>query len=448
MRASLFSCPKLMSTLTHSSFQIEIRDMPVTLLPPSPASSPPDHTTITTDLKASASALTDLRRELHQHAELALQEFETAKIIERELDLAGIPHRRVGQTGVLGIIKGGQPGHGVIALRADIDGLPVQQINDVPYRSLTDGVMHACGHDSHVASLLGAARDLSRNAASLRGEVRLIFQPGEETGHGAKDFIEAGVLQGVQRVFGLHAAADLPVGTISATPHINMAAVDYVRIEVQGKGAHVSRPHQGSDALYVASHIVVGLQALVARRTNPVEPVILGIGRLNSGTAYNSVAETAVLEGTTRTVSPESRAKARADIDLLAANIAETYGGSARVIWRDVTPAVINPPEVTREVAAVAAGIGPEITVIANKPLSLGGDNFAEFQLEVPGVYAFVGTGNPRVVNSTNSHHNGNFDIDETALPIAAALYANYALWWLNSSPSVAKDSETTKGGQ
>ena len=407
-----------------------------------------DHTVVTAELKASAAALTDLRRELHQHAELALQEYKTAEIIERELDLAGIPHSRVGQTGVLGIIKGARAGNNVIALRADIDGLPVQQTNDVPYRSLTDGVMHACGHDSHVASLLGAARVLSQHAASLSGEVRLIFQPAEETGHGAKDFIEAGVLNGVQRVFGLHAAADLPVGTISATPHINMAAVDHVRIEVRGKGAHVSRPHQGSDALYIASHIVVGLQALVARKTSPVEPVILGIGKLQSGTAYNSVAEVAVLEGTTRTVSQESRAKARADIDLLAANIAEVYGGSAQVIWRDVTPAVINPPDVTLEVAAVAAAIGPEITVIANKPLSLGGDNFAEFQLEVPGVYAFVGTGNPEVLNSTSSHHNGNFDIDEAALPIAAALYANYALWWLSSSGSEPQVSETLQASK
>ncbi|XBH21905.1 amidohydrolase [Jonesiaceae bacterium BS-20] len=400
--------------------------------------------TLTLQIAQSADALTALRRELHQHAELALQEFQTALIIERELDALGIPHVRVGETGVLGTITGKIPSDRVIALRADIDGLPVQEIGDVPYRSLTDGVMHACGHDSHVASLLGAARALTQNVDQLHGEVRLIFQPAEETGFGAKDFITAGALKGAQRVFGLHAAADLPIGTISVTPNINMAAVDHVQVEVQGKGAHVSRPHQGSDALYIASHIVVGLQALVARRTSPVEPVILGIGKLHSGTAYNSVAETAVLEGTTRTVSHESRAQARADIDRLANNVAQTYGGSVKVTWRDVTPPVINPPEVTNEVLAIAASLGSHITVINNRGLSLGGDNFAEFQLELPGVYAFVGTRNPAIPNSTSSHHNGRFDIDEAALPIAALLYASYALWWVNGGGASEASGSTS----
>lgn len=384
-------------------------------------------------LRADQEYLTCLRRAFHQHPELALQEHWTVGTIERELDRFGVPHERVGATGILGLITGtgAGPGKGVIALRADMDGLPVQETNDVPYRSTIDGVMHACGHDSHITSLLGAAKVLQESRDQFGGTIKLIFQPAEETGFGALDFVHAGVLDDAQRTFGLHAASDLPTGTVAAVPGLNFAAVDHFRIVIHGKGAHVSRPHLGADALYIAASIVTQIQALVARRTNPVEPVVIGVGSLHSGTTYNALAETAEFEGTTRTITAESRADAKARVIRLAEDAAANFGATAEIHWREVTPPVINPPAITDEVADVARALDEQITVITERPLSLGGDNFAELQARVPGVYAYLGTRNPDLPNTQNSHHNGNFDLDEAALPIGAALYADYAWWWL-----------------
>ncbi len=387
-------------------------------------------TTLSEQLHNEHAYLTNLRRTFHQHPELGLQEFWTAERIEQELDVLGIAHQRVGATGVLGLIEGQRAGNGSIALRADIDGLPVQETGDVPYRSRNDGVMHACGHDSHIAVLLGAAKVLQGARGSFGGQIKLIFQPAEEIGYGALDFIDDGVLDSVERTFGMHAASDLPTGTLAAVEGLNFAAVDHFTITVRGKGAHVSRPNLGADALYIASSIVVAVQALVARRTNPVEPVVIGIGKFHAGTTYNALAETAEIEGTTRTVTAATRVQVHEDIINLARQTASVFGAEIDVAWRDLTPAVINPADVTAEVAAVARTIAGAV-VVTERPYSLGGDNFAELQQRVPGVYAYFGTGNPDVPNTQNSHHNGNFDLDEAALPVAASLYAEYALWWL-----------------
>lgn len=384
-----------------------------------------------TQLRAEKGYLVDLRRDFHRHPELALQEKRTAEVIERELDRFGISHTRIGVTGVLGVLHGSQPGNGVIALRADIDALPIQETNEVPYRSQTDGVMHACGHDGHTASLLGAAKVLSQMKDTFGGEVRFLFQPAEETGKGAPDFLEAGALEGAERVFGLHFASDLPVGTIGITPGLNNAAVDHFRILVHGKSAHVSTPELGADALYAASQIVVAIQGLVTRRTSPVEPVILGIGKLNAGTTYNAVAEYAELEGTTRTISQEMHMQVREWIDQVAAQTAGFSGAQAEVIWTDITSALINDPQVSSEVMEAAKSLGDNIRIISNRPISLGGDNFAEYQRKVPGCYAYVGTANATLPGTLNSLHNGNFDLDEDALVLGTGLHVQYALWWL-----------------
>lgn len=387
------------------------------------------------DLYARAQAmlpeLIGLRRTLHQCPELAMQEHQTARLIEQTLDAWGIPHQRVGKTGVLGIIRGKQPGRQVIALRADTDALPIQETNPVPYRSQRDGVMHACGHDAHTACLLGGAKLLADRSGGFGGEVRLIFQPGEEVGLGTAEFIDAGVMDGVQRVFGLHTAHEIPSGTVSLTPGINNAAVDHFIIEVQGKAAHVSTPQLGADAVYIASHIVVAIQALVTRRTSPVEPVIIGVGKLHAGTTYNALAESATLEGTTRTITPEMRQQLRRDIDALCAQTAQLYGGEAKVIWHGICPALYNDAQVCAETVRALAPLLPGVRLTQDRPLSLGGDNFAEFNQLVPGAYAYLGTGNPARKNTLHPAHNGNFDIDEDTLAIGAALYAGYAQWWL-----------------
>lgn len=369
-----------------------------------------------------------LRREFHQHPELSLQEFRTAERIEEELDKSGIPHSRVGETGVLGILRGTGKGESVTVLRADMDALPIQETNKVSYCSQTDGVMHACGHDAHVASLLGAARLLSERRDAFGGEVRLIFQPAEEIGQGAIPFLEAGVLEGADRVFGLHTAPDIPSGLVGLKPGLNNAAVDHFRIVIRGKSAHVSTPQLGIDALYIASHIVVALQALVTRCTSPVEPVIIGVGKLEAGTTYNALAETAVLEGTTRTISQESRERMQKLVTETVQGIAEIYGGSGEIQWTDFASALVNAPQVCQEAAEVVERLWGNDRVVTDRKLSLGGDNFAEYILRIPGAYAYLGTGNPKNPGTLNAAHNGNFDIDEDALILGAGLYAGYAL--------------------
>ncbi|MDE5950935.1 MAG: amidohydrolase [Acetatifactor sp.] len=369
-----------------------------------------------------------LRREFHQHPELSLQEYRTAERIEEELDKFGVSHSRVGETGVLGILRGTRQGEGVTVLRADIDALAIQETNEVSYCSRTEGVMHACGHDAHIACLLGAAKLLAANRDTFGGEVRLVFQPAEEIGQGAGPFLEAGILEGVDRVFGLHTAPDIPSGQVGLKPGLNNAAVDHFKIVIQGKSAHVSTPQLGVDALYIASHIVVALQALVTRCTSPVEPVIIGVGKLEAGTIYNTLAETAVLEGTTRTISQESRERIQKLVNETVQGIAEIYGGSAEIQWTDFASALINDSQVCLEAAEVVKQLWGEGKVVTDRRLSLGGDNFAEYILHTPGAYAYLGTGNPEKPGTLNAAHNGNFDIDEDALVLGAGLYTGYAL--------------------
>ncbi len=369
-----------------------------------------------------------LRRAFHEDPELGLQEYHTAERIEKELDQLGIAHSRIGKTGVLGTIHGTGPGNGVVVLRADIDALPIQETNEISYHSRTDGVMHACGHDAHTACLLGAAKLLAKHREQFGGKVRLVFQPAEEIGRGAEDFIEAGVLEGADRVFGLHTASEVPSGVVGLKAGLNNAAVDHFRIVVHGKSTHVSTPQLGIDALYIASQIVVSIQALVTRLTSPTEPVIIGIGKMEAGTTYNALAETAVLEGTTRTISQESRERTRELIDRTVRNTADTYAGTADTIWTDICSALINDPDVCLEAEDMIKSSGIPLQVITDRELSLGGDNFAEFLLHVPGAYAYLGTGDPEQPDTLHAPHNGNFNIDENTLVPGAALYAGYAL--------------------
>ena len=378
--------------------------------------------------------LVTLRRAFHQSPELANQEYMTAIRIEQELDKLNISHKRVGETGVLGVLTadGPKPSSGIVALRADIDALPIQEETGTTYASKTDGVMHACGHDAHTACLLGAAKLLRKHSGEWSGEVRFLFQPAEETGGGAKDFIDAGALQNVERVFSLHVAPDLPVGTVGIKPGLNNAAVDHFRIMIHGRAAHVSTPQLGADALYAASQLVVAIQGIVARRTSPVEPVVLGVGKLQAGTTYNAVAEYAALEGTTRTISRRVCLEMQERIDEAARHIASISGAEANVIWTDVCSALVNEPCVCQEAAEVGAALG--LKVIDQRPLSLGGDNFAEYLRVVPGCYAYLGTANGKLPATHFGVHNGHFDLDEEALPYGSALYTACALKWLKNS--------------
>lgn len=377
--------------------------------------------------------LSDLRREFHRHPEVSRKEFWTAERIEKELDAIGITdHKRVDGSGVYAVFHGEKSGDRIVTLRADIDALPIQEVNDtLPYCSEEPGCMHACGHDGHATGLLGAARLLFAHRSDFGGEVRLFFQHAEEIGYGAKQFVKAGLLEGSGRVFGIHMAPDVPCGKVGVKPGPNNASVDHFTVKIQGKAAHVSTPHLGVDALYIASQIVVALQALVTRRTSPVDPLIIGVGKLSAGTSYNIVAESAVLEGTTRAFSAETRAQANAELDALCKATARLYGGTAEVEWEDFAAPVINPAEICQEVSGVVAGLfGPD-ALVTDRPLSCGGDDFADYQAKVPGVYAFVGSSSPDKPDTCRALHNDRFDLDERALVVAATLHAQYALDYL-----------------
>ncbi len=387
-------------------------------------------------IPAAAQALlphvTALRRALHQRPEVGGSEHATVALIEKELDALGIPHSRCGDTGVLGVLCGTAASTGpTVALRADIDALPIAEANDAPYRSQNPGVMHACGHDAHTACLLGAARLLAENRDGFAGQVRLIFQPAEEVGSGTAPFLAAGAMDGVQRVFGLHVAPDLASGTVGLKPGLNNASVDHFTVRIKGCSTHVSTPQLGTDALYIACQTVVALQALVSRCTDPVQPVILGIGRMAAGTVYNAVAATAELEGTTRAVTHEMRAFLKERIDAVVQATAAMYGGSATVEWEDFAPPLLNDSAVTDEVTALVAALWGPGRVVCDRALSLGGDNFADFQLAAPGVYAYLGTADPARPGTCNAVHNSRFDLDENALAFGAGLYAAAALYWL-----------------
>ncbi len=385
------------------------------------------------EAQALAPYLSALRREFHMHPEVSRREFWTAERIEKELDAIGITdHRRVDGSGVYAVFHGEKPGDRVVTLRADIDALPIQEVNDtLSYCSGEPGCMHACGHDGHAAGLLGGARLLYAHRGKFGGEVRLFFQHAEEIGYGAKQFVKAGLLEGSGRVFGVHMAPDIPCGRVGVKPGPNNASVDHFTVKIGGKAAHVSTPHLGVDALYIASQIVVALQALVTRRTAPADPLIIGVGKLCAGTAYNIVAESALLEGTTRAFSPQTRAQANAELDALCKATARLYGGTAEVEWEDFAAPVVNPPEICREVSGVVAGLfGPD-ALVTDRPLSCGGDDFADYQAVVPGVYAFVGSSSPDKPDTCRALHNDRFDLDEEALTVAAALHARYAVDYL-----------------
>lgn len=386
-------------------------------------------------LQAMQPALQATRRALHRRPERSMAEHQTALFIEKELDALRLPHRRVGATGVLAVVQGARPagpGRNAVALRADIDALPLAEETGAAYRSEVPGVMHACGHDAHTACLLGAAALLAKARPAFGGEVRLVFQPGEETGGGAPDFLAAGVMQGVDRVFGLHVAPDLPLGVVGLKPGLNNAGVDRFRVTVRGKAAHVSAPQLGADALYIASQLTVALQALVTRRVSPTEPALVGIGTLHAGAAYNAVADSAVLEGTTRTVAVETRQNLRRWIAALAESTAAGYGGAAECEITGIAAPLYNDAAVCGEAAAMAGALfGGRLTVTDARPLSLAGDNFSEFLQDAPGAYAYLGTADAARPGTCHAIHTRQFDLAEEALAYGAGLYAGYALWFL-----------------
>ncbi|MBM7542763.1 M20 metallopeptidase family protein [Amphibacillus cookii] len=386
------------------------------------------------DLEANQAETTENRRYLHAHPELSFQEKETAAFILKTLQGYGITDisTNVGNGyGMVATITGGQPGP-TLALRADFDALAITEETDVAFVSKNVGVMHACGHDVHTAALLSVAKVLHHHRKSLKGNVVLIHQHAEEVlPGGAQSMVEAGALEGVDYVFGIHVASNLPKGKIGYAQSYATAAADSFEIKIQGKGGHAARPHQTVDSIMIASQIMTDLQTLVSRKVDPVDPVVLTFSGVEAGgTAYNIIADTAMIRGTIRTLDAQVRAFMKASLIRLAPHIAEIQGGTATVSYIDGYPSVKNTPAEVELLLKTMTGQFGEENVI-KLPTMMGGEDFSYFLEEKPGAFFYVG-GENNDIQANYPHHHPKFKIDEQSLHQSGqaflALVAQYLL--------------------
>lgn len=369
--------------------------------------------------------LIELRRQIHQSPELGWQEHKTQALILRELEEIGIPCEKVCGTGVVAVLKGGKAGP-VIGLRADMDALPIQEKNAVPYRSETDGVMHACGHDCHVAMLLTAARVLKEMQADIHGTIKFIFQPAEEIIEGARKMCTVPQLADLDYVAGAHVWIDLDVGTFSAEVGPRLACADNIYLTVHGRSAHGAQPQQSVDTIVAACAIVEQLQIVASRKVSPLEPVVVSIGTIHGGAQSNIIANEVTLSGTVRCFSPKLRSELPSMLEHIACTTAQVHGATCDFKYRCCTPPTINEARTT-EVArcGITTLFGPESLVHLEK--TTGGEDFAWFLERVPGTYIFVGARN-EAEGKCHPHHHECFDIDERALANGTAALVQFAL--------------------
>ena len=369
------------------------------------------------------------RREVHSYPEVAWTETKTGNMVAEELKNLGIEVTRIAEIGVVGLLKGEKKGK-TVALRADMDALPITEATDVPYKSKNLGAMHACGHDGHVAMLLGAAKVLSQMKNQINGTVKFIFQPAEEIGLGALKLIEAGVMEDVDAIFGIHLWPDLPSGKVSLVPGPRMASADKLKITVKGKSGHGSMPHQGIDAILAASAIIMNLQSISSREIAPLEPAVVTIGKLAGGTGWNITCDEVTLEGTTRCFSHEVRKSFPLAIERIIKNTAASYRAQAELEYIPIAPPLINDTLISQIAAASLQKLyGDNMAGTIEKVM--GGEDFAFLCEKTPGAMAFVGIGN-KEKKTDYPLHNDKFNIDEDVLPIGAALHAQFALGFLD----------------
>ena len=371
------------------------------------------------------------RRRFHAHPELSNQEHETTQYIIDQLEQLGIPYIRPAETGVIAVIRGKQPGK-VLGIRADIDALPIQERNDVPYRSQNDGVMHACGHDAHAAELLATAKILWELRSQFRGTVKLIFQPAEEYfPSGALAMMAGGDLDDCGAIIGTHILTNLPVGKICVEAGGKMAASASVNIRVKGKGGHGGMPYQAVDAIVAAAAIIMNLQPLVSRELNFIDPAVVTIGTLEAGTGKNIIAEEAYMTGTLRYFNNDLIGQLETSIRRIAENTAAAYRAQAEVEIVPGLPAVVNDAELSRMSEAVAAELFGADALIRTER-NAGCDDFAYYAQKAPILYAQIGAGNPEKI-PLYPHHNPRFDLDEDCMKQAAEYFTGFALTFLNS---------------
>ena len=375
-------------------------------------------------IKALQPELVTWRRRIHQKPELGFQEEITADFIAEKLQEWSIPHQiGIAKTGIVAIIEGAKPGK-VRAIRADMDALPIQELNEVPYRSQHDGKMHACGHDGHTAIALGTAYYLSQHKEELHGIVKIIFQPAEEGPGGAKPMIEEGVLENpdVEQIFGLHVWNNLPLGTIGVRSGALMAAVECFRCKIMGRGGHGAMPDQTIDSIVVASQIVNALQTIVARNINPIDSAVVTVGEFHAGTALNIIADSAFLSGTVRYFNPNLESVIQQRLESIISGICESHGARYDLDYWQLYPATINDPKMAELVRSVATEVVETPMGVVPECQTMGGEDMSFFLQKVPGCYFFLGSANPDK-GLAYPHHHPRFDFDESVLAMGVEIF-------------------------
>lgn len=371
----------------------------------------------------------NLRNELHMNPGLSWEEYGASEIIKRELKSMGLPYKEMAKTGVVVDIKGNQEGKCVL-LRADMDALPVTECTTVAYKSKVEGVMHACGHDGHVAQLLGAVKILNECRDMIKGTVRCIFQPAEEIGQGADKMIEEGVLEGVDGAFAIHLWSGIPVGKISAEPGPRMASADNFQIKIIGKGGHGSLPQQCVDPVVTASAFVMNLQSIVSRETNPNESLVITVGKIHTGTTANVIPGYAVIEGTARCFNTDLRKEIPKMIERILKGTTDIYRAEYEMDYKFYPAPVINDAECAKLARETAAELYGEDSLYSLEKLTTAED-FSAYSTRVPSVLAFVGVRNEEK-ECVYPHHHAKFNMDEDGFEVSTALYAQYAVDFLN----------------
>lgn len=368
----------------------------------------------------------DWRRHLHQYPELSFKEERTSAWIAEKLEEAGCSvARNVGGHGLVVTIKGKLPGP-TVALRADIDALPIQDEKECEYASRVPGVMHACGHDGHTATLMAIAAFYESNKDRLRGERRLLFQPAEEvTPGGALDMIRDGAIEGVDAIYGVHLWTPLPYGTAASRTGALMSAVDEFVLDIEGKGGHGGMPHHTIDAVIVGAALVQAAQTIVSRSVNPLHPAVVSFGSFQAGTTTNIIAERCQIKGTLRSFDDTTRTLLRERLDDIIRHTCDMHGAAYRLDMRIGYPPVVNDEAEVKRYFEVAAPLFSAERATVCEPLTVAED-FAFYLREVPGCFMLVGAGNPEASN-VYPHHHPMFDFDERAMPKAARLLVGMA---------------------
>lgn len=365
------------------------------------------NTNLLTILENLEEELIGLFHEFHRYPELSNEEFETTKKIKEllgqvDIEVLDLPLK----TGLVAQVKG-NPNGPVVAIRCDIDALPIIEETSLSYKSLSNGKMHACGHDFHTAVVLGAAYLVKKYQGSLIGTVKFIFQPGEESGDGAQKILATGVLDDVDAIFGIHNVSDYEVGVMGLKEGAMTAAVDRFEIKITGVGSHAAKPEKSVDPIIISTNIINALQTIVSRNISPTDKALLSVTHVESGNTWNVIPETAYIEGTVRTLDEHTRELIPERMKALVEGIAKSYGGNAELIWHSGSPATKNDEEWTNFASKLGRIMGYDVKRIT---MGLEGEDFAYYQKEIPGVFIVVGTG------ISEAHHHPEYTVDEKAI--------------------------------